>query len=229
MPQFHEQPDGAAGLDVFSTSKNPTTNYGANTALNVGAYEAVFGIEHLFIEFDWSSIPAGQICSTATLRFTLGGRTGNAGGTIKLYRVRRAWVEGELTWEIFASGAGNNWVIDGGASPKKIGFGTSPFGSVGFGAPRGHDYDNQVVASLTLTDTEALGDKDFILDPTLITPMLPGGGWTNNGFVLRFEPETGLQRFSFRSSDYATAGDRPEIWINYGPPYRARGQALIWW
>jgi len=188
---YTSQPDGANGLDTYIASDTPTTNFGGDGAFRVGEHNASTNVGRGLIKFDLSSIPATAVVSSATLSLWQTSESANNSRALRVYRVKRAWVEGEATWNIYATAS--NWQTAG-----------------GFGAD---DTEQTDIGSLVLSGTEANGQKDWSLDVDAIEEMIDGT-WANNGFMLKADVEAD-DRHTFRSSDDATAAERPQLVIEY--------------
>lgn len=190
MATFVDQP--TPGDDTHLSSAQPTTNYGANSSMIVGNFAGTK--YHIALKFDWSSIPTGSTCTSATAEMTLSSKLGSAGGTIRLYRAVRAWTPSGATWNTYDGS--NAWTTAGGTD---------------------HDDDREatVVCDKVLAGDEANGAKSFPLDAAAVSAMLPGNGFTNNGFLMRHVNETLNQTYTFRTGIWGTAGARPKITINY--------------
>ncbi len=79
--------------DAYTSSTDPTTNYGAATTLAVdGAKEASY------IQFNLSSIPTGASVSQATLKLYVNSVT--TAGSFEVYAVNGTWTESGLTYNL---------------------------------------------------------------------------------------------------------------------------------
>ena len=79
--------------DTYTNSSDPTTNYGAQKALNVDAAKEI-----TYIQFNLSSVPTGASISQATLKLYV--NTVSTAGAFELYAVNGAWTESALTYSI---------------------------------------------------------------------------------------------------------------------------------
>ena len=196
---FISQP--TPGDDTYLASPQPDTNYGAGASMIVGQFAG--SKYHIALKFDFNSIPAGSECVDATLEMTMSTKLGTSGQTIRIYRAVRAWTTAGATWNKY-DGA-NAWTTAGGTDHDD-------------------DRDATVVCDKALAGDEANGAKEFELDAAAIEAMLPGNGFTNNGFLMRHVNEATNQTYTFRPGNWTTAAERPKITISYttggGPVFR---------
>lgn len=181
------QPDATAGLDAVISSSTPTTNY-PTQAIYVG--NSTGNTDRALIKFPQLSdgtIPASATASSCTLTMTLFDDLSSNARAFEVFRQKRDWVETQATWNIWKTS--NSWSTAGG------------FGSA--------DCEQTNIGSRSMTATEAAGDKAWTLTASAITEMI-NGTFTNNGFMIKADTESS-DEYGFRPSDYATAGDRPEL------------------
>lgn len=193
---------GYAGtIDNVMQSEVLTTNLGAATAFNSGRNSAADTRRGL-LKFDLApgSIPPAANILSATLELTCDSGFSGA-NTTYLYRARpgAVWAEMNSSW--------NNRDV------------SAPW--VGAGA----------------SDTSTSGDRLAVDSGNALVPISCAGGtkisfavstttvavWTantpdNNGFVLVGTESGASTARAFRSSEYATASDRPKLTIVYEPP-----------
>ncbi len=182
--------DTTITTDTFIGSYSPTTNTGSAQNISVG--DDTVGVNRSLLKPDFSTIPEGRTVTAATLKLTLYLDYSTNARTLRVYRLKRAWTEGGATW--------NKW--DGASNWQTAG---------GFGA---NDCEQTDVGSITLAADEATGEKSITLTAAAIQEMIPGGSWTNNGFLIKADTETS-DNYLFRSSDYANAGEHPRIVVSY--------------
>jgi hypothetical protein len=201
------QPDATAGVDVQIDSSGPTKNMGINTQLQAGEYNVVAAIMRSLIKFDLSSIPAGSTVQSASLFLWAEFDFSDNARTCRVYRQKRAWLEGTRSNVVDSPATGATWIrYDLTNNWQTAG---------GFGAD---DCEQTDCGSRDFTATETLGEmKEFVLTPALIQEMIPGGSWTNNGFLIKMDTENN-DLYGFVSSDSATAGQRPKLVIVYTAP-----------
>jgi len=187
MPTYTSQPDGTTGIDTYITNYAATTNYGSSTSLIVGETDSdTDGWQNTFlVKFDLSSIPSFVILSTSE-------SAGNA-RSMSVYRCLRAWTEGGATWNKY-DGA-NNWGTAGARNTST-------------------DRESSSIGSISLSATEANGEKTISLDASKIQEIV-SGSFTNNGFICDMPAAQVNDQHIFASSDNATAGYRPKLVVEY--------------
>jgi hypothetical protein len=185
------QPDGTDGIDSFIASNTATTNYGTNATLYIGESNSAASVARALIKFDLSSIPDHAHILSATLSLWNYADAANNARTLRAFRQLRAWTEAGVTWNRYDGS--NDWQTAG-----------------GFGAS---DCEQTDCGSLALSATEAAGEKIITLDTAKIQEMV-AGAFVNNGFLLKVDTE-GDDQYAYRSSDYATAADRPKLTVVY--------------
>ncbi|MCJ7831523.1 MAG: DNRLRE domain-containing protein, partial [Dehalococcoidia bacterium] len=191
------QPDAAAGMDTEGDTNLPDSTHGADPQFHVGDNNAIAMIWHTFIKFDLSTIPADVHIDTATLTLKIMGDWSNNARTFRVYRMIRAWTEAGVSWNHYGAGAGEHWTVPG-----------------GFDAPECELTD---IGSHAFTAAEAIDSThDFVLSAWAIQQMITGGGWTNNGFMIKADTEID-DAYGFYSSDHGTAGNRPMLTITWSP------------
>jgi hypothetical protein len=205
MPTLTLQPGPADGLDTRIFALNPTKNYGVGVDFSIGEYKAAAGdIRRSLIKFDLSTIPAGAAIVSATLTLTLkvaGGDYASNNRAARVYRTKRAWVEGTrydavdspptgATWNRYD--LTNNWSTAG-----------------GFHAD---DCEQVSIGSHTMLTTDAAGSThDFVLAGATKADLDLGNGW-----MLKMDTEVD-DLYEFYSSDHATAAWRPKLVIDWLP------------
>lgn len=196
-PTLTLQPDATAGMDTFLENDVPTGNFGTSSALVIGEINNDSAVFRTLIKFDLSNIPANAVISSATLSLYCTAELSDNAGTFRVYRQKRAWVEAQATWNIYATG--NNWATAG-----------------GFHA---NDCEQTDIGSRVLTATETLNEfKDFALTPTTKAALDLGNGW-----LIKPDSELNNTHF-FSSSDEATAANRPKLVVVYSYAPLAVGQ-----
>jgi hypothetical protein len=200
-PTFTSQPDATAGVDAIIDSVHSTYNYGTSVGVWIG--DDAGDVSRQLIKFDLATLPSDAIISAATLSLWCNGDYASNAGTWKVYRQKRAWVEGTragaednpatgATWARYDTT--NNWQTAGG------------FGS--------DDCEQTEIGSRAFTATEVLSEfKAISLTPTTKANLDLGNGW-----LIKTVLESS-DCYTFRSSDYTTAGERPKLVIEYTLPY----------
>jgi hypothetical protein len=195
------QPDETSSNDIYIESGAPTTNQNAQTVVSAGEFNAGANITRTLIKFDLSSIPAGVTINSAVLSLYATTDLSSNARTFRVFRQLRAWVESQATWNIYSTG--NNWATAG-----------------GFGAT---DCEQTDIGTRAFTATETLNEfKDFTLTASEVQEMITGGGFTNNGFLIKADTETDDQ-YLFAGSGNATASLRPKLVIDYNFAQAAAG------
>lgn len=199
------QPDATAGVDAYVYAGAATNNYGTHTLFSVGHDGAAAA--RGFIKFNLTGIPSGSTVSSAVFSIRQGSEASSNDRTMRIYRLKRAWVEGTragvndnpatgITWNRYDTT--NNWQTAG-----------------GFGVD---DCEQTDIGSRAFSATEASAQwKDFTLDASKVTEMIPGGSFTNNGFLVKVDTEN-TDMYVFASSDNATAANRPKLILTYTTP-----------
>ena len=193
---YSSQPDSAAGLDAYLRADTPTTNNGGAAQLGAGEPDnsAIGNVWHSVLKFDLSSIPNNATVNSATLTLYHDLELASQATTLGVYRLKRAFVEAQVTWNVYSTG--NSWEIAGGTGSA--------------------DTEVSAIGSRVMTSTEANGAKDVALDVAAVEEMV-SGVFANNGFMLmNTSSENDWHRFV--SSDGATESQRPKLVIDYTIP-----------
>lgn len=186
-PTITLQPDATAGEDTPLISSTPTRNYGGATGASVGRTTSTT-LSRFLLKFDLSSLPDSAILDSSILTLYQT-QTNSNPNTIEIFRSKRAWVESQATWNVYATGS--SWQEAG-----------------GFGAD---DCDATVIGSLAFTGSETAGYRDFVLTPTTKADLDFGNGW-----LLKATDEvTASAHRAFNTSDVSTAAYRPKLVIEY--------------
>ena len=176
--------------DTQLISTSPTTNFNTSTFLGIGESDGVTEVRRSLIRFDLSSIPAGSVINSATLRLYCVQDLSTVARALRVYRSLRAWIEDQATWNVYATG--NNWQTAG-----------------GFGAL---DCEQTAIGSRSFTASEAINVyKEWTLTPSSIQEMV-NGTFANNGFLIRADTET---NDAYRFNSNAAASNKPELVIVY--------------
>lgn len=194
---YSSQPDASAGKDVRLYSIQPDSNQDGGD-LAIGESSGATNILRTLIEFDLTSIPSGSSISAATLSLWLYVDAASNARSFRVYRQKRAWIEDEATWNVYSTG--NSWQTAGG------------FGS--------DDCEQTDMGERSMTASEANGEKQWELDgqssdyAELEAMCGNSPAFTNYGWLMKADTESN-DRYSFRSSDYGTASERPKLVITY--------------
>ncbi len=208
MPSIVLQPDAADGMDtvIYTSIDWPvviTMNFGVSTWLNIGEDNSNnTHIPRLLVKFDLTSLPPTAQISSAVLSLYCDVDKSSNARTFRVYRTKRAWVEGTrdivednpptgATWIRYDTV--NNWSTAGGFHVD--------------------DCEQTDIGSRNFTATETLNEfKNFALTPTTKVGLDLGNGW-----MLKADTELNDQ-YGFVSSDHATAAWRPKLVVEYTLP-----------
>lgn len=191
------QPNAAAGVDVYIRNGIYAGNNFGVANLLIGETNADTTTARVLIKFDLSSLPSDATIISATLSLYATSDLSDNARTFRVYRQKRAWVEGTQDNAVNTTGAswneyspGNSWQTAG-----------------GFGA---NDCEQTDIGSRAFTATETLSQfKDFTLTPTTKSALDLGNGW-----LVKADTEAN-DAYGFPSSDNATAANRPKLVIVY--------------
>ena len=182
---------GYAGTtDAYLSENNPNSNLGASAELRSDG-DAGSGLEdRAVLRWDTSQIPVGAVVKSVHLNITINNSSGN---TYHIYALNRTWTENQVTWNQAASGT--PWEIAG-ASGLLDRDGTL-LGMIPVAA-------NGTIGA-TLNDDGVAAVQSWVNNPS-----------SNAGLIV--VTTGGADGVYFRSSEYATAGERPRLTVSYDPP-----------
>ena len=182
---------GYAGTtDTYLSEGSPTTNRGSLSELRADGDTGGGADDEALLRWDVSQVPAGATITSAYINITI---NNSSGGTYQIYALNRDWNELEATWNNTATGV--PWQIAGakGALDRDATLlGIFPVGSTG-----------TILATLNASGTARV--QSWVDSPA-----------TNHGLIV-VSTASGDGVY-FRSSEYATASERPRITITYNPP-----------
>jgi hypothetical protein len=174
--------------DTFIYAGAATTNYGSNGNLYSG-HPGSGGAYRSLLQFNIPSV-ANAVVSSAKLRLYATSDDSSNVRTKRVYRVKRAMVLSEATWNVYSTG--NSWETAGG------------FGS--------NDCEQTDIGSLSFSASETLNEyKEITLTNAAIQAIMRGT-WTNKGFMVKTDTEN-TDRYGFNSVD--AASNKPELVIVY--------------
>ena len=176
----------AGTRDSMIRTEAQTKNFGSVTTLKMDGSPD----EASLIRWDLSSIPAGSIVHTARIVLNVT----NTGKTYELYKLKRDWVENQVTWRISATGIA--WAVAG--------------------AQGDADRDPTI---LGLLSARALGLTPIELNASGIAAVQ---SWVNDpasnfGFILQ-NYTTASDGLNFDSHEAVNPSLRPRIEITFLPP-----------
>lgn len=174
---------------------NATTNYSANAYIQVGEWNGGAAKDRGLVKFDLSSIPTNATITSATLKlYDQAQNYATNTRTMSVYRVLRAWVANQSTWNVYSTG--NSWGTAGCANTT-------------------NDRESSAIGSVSMPGTEVAGYVDITLTASAIQEMITGGGFTNNGFLLQMATETDdMHQFS----DETVSGQELKLVVEYTTP-----------
>ncbi|HCS40401.1 MAG TPA: hypothetical protein DIW44_12560 [Anaerolineaceae bacterium] len=190
MPILTLQPDESNGIDTSIISWVPNTPRGTDASFYTGNDGGNIG--RGLIKFDLSSILHGAIVKSAVLTLTSVYVWAGYSGVLKIYRLKRPWVEAEATWNVYASGL--NWQTAG-----------------GFGV---NDCDQTEIGSATYNSALPVGTLcNVTLSPLLIMDVI--NEKFVNGFLLKGSTEVPGTLATWGSSN--SGSNAPKLVIDYAP------------
>lgn len=195
-----------ASADAFIDDSGPTTNFGTNTGLGVGENNGGAAVQRSALKFDYSAIPATADINFSMMALSMIADRADNARIFNVFRLKRAWVENQITWNIYSTG--NSWGTAGGSNASD----------------REQDRINEYHAQVSAPDTTN-GRKGIILDRQRIKELIDGT-MTNNGFMVQVNNESNDQ-LEYASSNHATSALRPVMYINYTAPDAGGGMAII--
>ena len=205
MSTYSSQPDDTTGVDAYISSDNATTNFGTSTLFQIGEWNGGTSVNRGILKFDLSSIPSNAVISDATLSLWVDGDLSSNARTAEMFRVRRNWVESQVTWNVWSTS--NNWTTAGAGDTT-------------------NDIDSTVCGSCSFTASESAGtQKDFTLVVAELTKLIDGT-YNNYGWLFKMQTETN-DEYQMRSSSHATSANRPKLVINYTVPVGTKHLTLL--
>lgn len=191
-PTLTLQPDPTDGLDTYIVDTSPTINSGSDVFIWSGERNDSNPKYRTLIKFDLSTLPANSIISSAIFSWYVTNDFATNARTHRLYRVKRAWLETQATWNIWTTG--NNWSTAG--------------------AFHVDDCEQTEVASRAFTATETLNQfKDFPFTGLTTKSQLDLG----NGWLIKADTEVN-DAYAGAASGDTTASERPKFVVVYTLP-----------
>ncbi len=138
--------NGYAGCtDTYMNRWSSSTNYGGGNSVVV-EYSSSSDISSALLSFDLASLPAGATISSARLTVTATTAQNDPALTIRLYRLRRAWVGSQATWNAAASG--QPWAAGGANDTTADRYATATASAVTVGINTPVEFDITSLATL---------------------------------------------------------------------------------
>jgi hypothetical protein len=181
---------GTSTGDSYIIKNLNTNNYGANNPLRLGV--ATLGISHYRGLFKWdvSSIDSGVTVSASSITLNCSAATDNTKTSyVKVYRLLRAWVESEVTWDIYSTG--NNW-----------------------GAAGGFDSSDCEQTEIGSFDALDVGSYQFSITASKVQEWI-SGALSNNGILAKDQETLANSYKRYDTKEDGTAGDRPVLSVTY--------------
>ena len=191
MTDYSSQPDETSGIDTYGNSTLYNSNYGTEATMYVGRYGAT-DWSYSFIKFDLSSIPSTATINTATLSIRVAYEYLDGPVTLYLKRVKRNWVESQLTWTVYSTG--NNWQTGG--------------------CQGADDWDSSTVCGSASIPDPASGTITVTLSTTELKKLIDGT-YSNYGWKMHLSDETLQHSIAFWSASKSPSSNRPKLDINY--------------
>ena len=183
--------NGYAGVtDTWIDEWQPTQNYHTGSDANFIRLYAD-GHQNTLIRFDLSSLPAGSTVAAASLELKIGSRTNTNPLTAEIYRLTRAWIDDEATWQLASADA--------------------PWEVAGAGGSADHSGDSE--AELLFA---ADGGTWVSADVTDLVQYWLDHPSENYGALLRADAGGGVQ-YALRASDHPEQADHPKLVVQYFP------------
>ncbi len=190
-------PDFGTSSDTWIDLDGPTDNYSTSTELRIGEDNRNTDVDRGLVKSDISSIPPTATVVSATQKMFIGfSDLADNNGTLEAYRIKRAWVSAQATWNIFSTG--NNWGTAGCANTTT-------------------DRDVSNSGTVTVVNGSAVGTEfDIVLTVASMQEWV-NGTMTNDGLLLKMSAESN-DSFRFASSKNATPSYRPVLTVVYSVP-----------
>ena len=180
-------------MDTYMAGNDVTSNHASSDNLPVGELNNATGaLRRSLIKFDLSQIPAGSTIISATLSLYNKVDYANTASVFRIYRVKRPWIENQVTWKVWKTGS--NWSSSGG-------FGTG-------------DTEPTDIGSRNMTANETLGTYDnWTLTSSAIQEIIDGK-FINNGFLIKSDTELN-DGYTFASTHSNNGSYPPQLAIVY--------------
>ncbi len=201
------QPDAADGIDTFILQNQ--SNFNAGTASEFCFGEMNWGVNSTWrglIKFVLTGISAPVVVTSASVAlYCISDYSSNA-RTARVYRLKRAWVEGTRPNQNDTPATGATWVrYDT----------TNNWQTAGaFGA---NDCEQTDIGTRDFSANETVNEfKSWALTPSAVQDWI-NGIFANNGILFKMDTELN-DGFYFSSSDAAAPANRPKFTVTYTLP-----------
>lgn len=211
-PTLVLQPDATDGKDTIIISAVTNNNLGTYDTLLIGDPTTGPNKCRSLIQPSLSELPDNALISSATYALYATARSTTNNRTYRVYRLKRAWVEGTRNNADDTPATGATWIrYDT----------TNTWGAAG--GFDGTDCEQTEIGSRAFTTTESLDEfKEFPL--AVATKAALDLGY---GHLFKADTETD-DRYSFPSSDNATPANRPTLTIVYTLPATGMVRSPMW-
>jgi len=186
------RPSSSDGLQIGILDTVPNTSFSNGTISEIG--DQLGDVYRLLIQFSRLTIdiPKSATIDDATIYLTITTSGTTTARDLRVFRLKLGWILGEGCWNSRATGVPWNTAGAFGAADCE----QSDIGAVG------------VPATVTAGDIISIG-----LTPSEIEEIT-SGIWTDNGFLIKFDTESGDLRL-FGGCSNATVGNRPRLVVNF--------------
>jgi len=187
------QPGPGAALDTFLVAGTPDGNFQGTWDLTAGEVNIMADTYRTLLKFDLSALPPNALIQSAVLSLFLGVNFADNARTFRVFRVKRAWVAAQASWNNWASGQA--WQTAG-----------------AFGA---NDCEQTDIGSLAIPAADAPGTAHaFTLTAAKVQEWVSGVS-ANNGLLLKADTETNDAHLWW-SGDYVSVPElRPKLVLTY--------------
>ena len=179
----------AGSRDTYISEASPTSNFGTASTVKVDGDVGSGKDLVALLNWDISSILAGSVVQTATVTFDV---TNKSGKPYQVYELKRAWVETQATWNVYATGG--SWSTPG--AKGALDRGSTVLGTVSASALGSY--------VLTLNSSGVALVQSWVNTPS-----------TNNGILVA--NTTSSDGLAVSSRNATTAAKRPKLTVTYIP------------
>lgn len=202
MSTFDNQ---GSSIDTWMRDTAPDTERSTSTTITVGESNISSQVNRGLIKWNLASIPSGSTVSSAVLSIWVAAEFSDNARTLSVYRVRRAWVENEATW--------NSWTTGNAWSTAGCGNTTT-------------DREASNIGTVSIVASPAAGTKYNITLTNSKVEEWISGSFTNNGLLLQTATEN-ADRIDYDSSESATGNEKPQLVIEYTEPEPTGGNPIF--
>lgn len=154
--------------DITIVSSTPNVIGDNNSGLRTG-YNSSAGNSRALFKVDLSSIPINSIVTNADLFLYFYQEASNTNNTVSVHRLKVPYNAAQTTYN--KRNNSDSWVDAGGYNSA--------------------DCEQSAIGGIDVSKDEAFGWKRIVLGAIPLTNMLSDGSWTNNGFLMRSNAESG--------------------------------------